>query len=65
MIEEGNLEGLEIAMEALIVQSPRDTRLRRVGGAAVGVGLAVLRSRIAQTNVTAGELLWQELPASA
>ena len=27
--------------------------------AAVAVGLAVLRSRIAQTNITAGELLWQ------
>ena len=27
--------------------------------AAVEVGLAVLRSRIAQTNITAGELLWQ------
>ena len=50
-------------MEALIVQSPRDTRLRRVGGAAVGVGLAVLRSRIAQTNVTAGELLPPPPPA--
>ena len=27
--------------------------------AAIEVGLAVLRSRIAQTNITAGELLWQ------
>ena len=40
MIEEGNLEGLEIAMEALIAQPPRDARLRRVGGAAVGVALS-------------------------